>query len=441
MHIVIIGNGIAGITASRHIRKISDHHISVISSESDHFFSRTALMYIYMGHMKYEHTKPYEDWFWDKNKIELIRDHVTSVNRSKRELTLRSGGNIQYDKLILATGSKPNLPDWPGINLGGVQGLYSLQDLDLMDANTENIKQAVVVGGGLIGVEMAEMLHSRGIRVVFLVREKSFWNVVLPPEESTIINQHIQDHGIDLRLNTQLKEIRGTGSSVTSVITDQEEEIAADFVGITIGVLPNAELARQSGLEVSNGILVDDYLKTNDDHIYAIGDCAELRQPKPERRAIEPVWYTGRMMGETVAETLCNEPLAYDPGVWFNSAKFFNLEYQTYGTVPTIKKPGYQQFYWEQGNRCIRFVFQDDNQALSGVNTIGFRLDHRKLDQWIYEAYPIGEVINRLQEISFDPEFSKDYREEIRELFSSQFPDLTVKKLNKKRGILRRLFA
>ena len=123
--IVIIGNGIAGITAARHLRKLATDTITVISSETEHFFSRTALMYIYMGHLKYEHTKPYEDWFWKKNKIDLVKAHVTEVRTSSKELILNSGESISYDTLILATGSKSNRFGWPGQDAKGVQGLYS----------------------------------------------------------------------------------------------------------------------------------------------------------------------------------------------------------------------------------------------------------------------------------------------------------------------------
>jgi len=107
-HIVIIGNGVSGITTARHIRKLSDKKITVISAETDHFFSRTALMYIYMGHMKFENTKPYEDWFWEKNRIDLLRAYVQKINTAEKTLTLDNGTDLGYDKLVLAVGSKPN---------------------------------------------------------------------------------------------------------------------------------------------------------------------------------------------------------------------------------------------------------------------------------------------------------------------------------------------
>jgi NAD(P)H-nitrite reductase large subunit len=153
MNIIIIGNGISGITCARSIRKKnSDATITVISEESEHFYSRTALMYIYMGHMKYENTKPYEDWFWSKNRISLIKASVVSLDTAKKSIQLKDNGILFYDKLVLATGSIPNKFGCPGENLKGVQGLYSLQDLEKMDKNTSNITAAVIVGGGLIGI-------------------------------------------------------------------------------------------------------------------------------------------------------------------------------------------------------------------------------------------------------------------------------------------------
>ena len=182
-HIVIIGNGIAGVTAARHVRKLSDKRITIISAETDYFFSRTALMYVYMGHMNFEHTQPYENWFWEENRIELKRAYVKHVHPQDKKLTLDDGSQMGYDKLVLATGSIPNKFGWPGQDLEGVQGMVTRQDIELLEKNApdnETCKRAVIIGGGLIGVELAEMLHTRKIPVTFLVREKGFWSSVLP---------------------------------------------------------------------------------------------------------------------------------------------------------------------------------------------------------------------------------------------------------------------
>ena len=107
-HIVIIGNGISGVTAARHIRKNSDKKITIISAETKYFFSRTALMYVYMGHMKFDHLKPYEDSFWKKNRIELKEGRVDHIDFENTKLKFQNGDEMQYDKLILATGSLRN---------------------------------------------------------------------------------------------------------------------------------------------------------------------------------------------------------------------------------------------------------------------------------------------------------------------------------------------
>ena len=246
-HVVIIGNGIAGVTAARYIRKWSDFRITIISAETEHFFSRTALMYIYMGHMRYQDTKPYEDNFWEKNRIDLIQDRVTAIDAENQSLALQKGNAVQYDVLIVATGSKSRFFGWPGQDLKGVQGLYSIPDLEEMEAFTKDINRAVVVGGGLIGIEMVEMLHSRHIPVTFLVREVSYFNHLFPPEESAMINQEIRDHHIDFQLQTELKEALGDDAGrVRAVITSKGEEIPCQFLGLTTGVTPNIGVVEES---------------------------------------------------------------------------------------------------------------------------------------------------------------------------------------------------
>ncbi|MBF4986040.1 FAD-dependent oxidoreductase, partial [Nonlabens mediterrranea] len=241
-HIVIIGNGIAGITAARHIRKLSDKRITIISAESEFFFSRTALMYVYMGHMKFEHTQPYENDFWAKNRIELVHDYVHTVETDAKKVHLNSGRDIMYDKLILATGSISNKFGWPGQDLEGVQGLVSRQDLEQLEISAPNnkvCKRAVIIGGGLIGVELAEMMASRQIPVTFLIREKGFWSGVLPMPNADMISRHVKSHHIDLKEEEEMAEIIADDfGKVKAIITKKGQTIPCDFVGLCAGVRP-----------------------------------------------------------------------------------------------------------------------------------------------------------------------------------------------------------
>ncbi|GGD90011.1 NAD(P)/FAD-dependent oxidoreductase [Planktosalinus lacus] len=426
-HIVIIGNGIAGITAARHIRKLSDNKITVISGETDYFFSRTALMYIYMGHMNYEHTKPYEDWFWEKNRIELKKAWVSKVTPEENKLTFANGETMHYDQLIIASGSKYNKFGWPGQDLKGVQGLYSKQDLDLLEENAPNnevCKHAVIVGGGLIGIELAEMLSTRKIPVTFLVREHNFWDNVLPESDAILINNHIKEHHIDLRLGVNLKEILGdeNGRAHAVIVEETGEEIPCNLVGLTAGVTPNIDFLKDSGIELGKGVKVNRYLKTNIENIYAIGDCAEQQEPTGNRKPVEAVWYTGRMMGEVVAQTICGNNMPYKPGHWFNSAKFFDIEYQTYGWVFSKPNEGESHFHWhhEDGKKGITICYETQSRKFLGINTFGIRLRHEVLDRWLTEGKSVEDVVANLHQANFDPEFYKRYEKQIQQEFTTE---------------------
>ena len=427
-HIVIIGNGISGVTAARHVRKLSDKRITIISAETDYFFSRTALMYVYMGHMKFEHTQPYENWFWKKNRIDLVKGYVEKVNHQEKKIQLKNGKSIIYDKLVLAIGSKSNKFGWPGQDLEGVQGLYSKQDLDKLESfapNNDVCNRAVIVGGGLIGIELAEMLRSRDIAVTFLVRENSFWDGVLPSGESQMINEHILEHHIDLRLNTNLVEIiSDENGRAKAVTTDKGDTIECNIVGLTAGVSPNVDFLKDSGIELGRGIKVNRFLETNIRDIYAIGDCAEQHEAIGNRRPIEAVWYTGRMMGETVAQTLCGNKIEYKPGHWFNSAKFLDIEYQTYGWVFSNqgKKEYEKHFHWRHPKEkiCITVAYHTETMEFLGINTFGIRMRHEIFNRWLSENRNVNYVMEYLKDANFDPEFYSQYETDIVAKYNSE---------------------
>ncbi len=441
MKIVILGNGISGITAARHIRKRSDHEIIVVSDESDVFFSRTALMYVYMGHLRLRDLYPYESWFWVKNRIQCVRARIERIDFEAKTLIGTTGQRIEYDRLILALGSQSNKFGWPGQDLDGVHGLYHLQDLEAMERHSAfeagATRRAVVVGGGLIGVEMAEMFHSRRIPVTFLVRETDFWNIVLPPEEAAMVSRHLlDDHGIDLRLDTELREIVDNGQGKCgAVVTSRGETIDCGFVGLTIGVHPNIGFLKNTPLETARGILVDEYLETNLPGVYAVGDCAELRRPRPGRDAIEAVWYTGRRMGEAVARTLTGQRTPYDPGIWFNSAKFFDIEYQVYGDVPAVSPGDQATLYWEHPDdqKSIRLNYDASTGRILGFNLMGVRYRHEVCERWLRTGAHVEEVLQHLGLANFDPEFCPQHESELVDRYNQQTGKTL--RLRQKRGL------
>ena len=409
MHVVILGNGIAGVSAARHLRKRDPGvRITLVSGESDHHWSRPALMYIYMGHMRFRDTKPYEDHFWVRNRIERVRGWVDAVDTAGKALAFTDGRRLSYDALVLATGSVANRWGWPGQDLDRVHGMISLQDLVSLERMTPMLRHAVIVGGGLIGIELAEMLHSRHIPATLLVRESLYWDNVLPDREAAMVVRAIERAGIGLRLETQLAEIHDDGQGgAGGVTTDQGERIDCQFVGLTAGVRPNLSAVDGSGIRTRKGVVVDEQLRTNVRDVYAVGDCAEIERADGSV-LLEQVWYTGKAQGELVAGNVLGGDAAYVPGIWFNSAKFLDIEYQTYGTVLHDPDDTHTHLYWERedGRASLRLVHQGG--AFVGVNVMGMRLRHRVCEAWIREARSIDHVLAHLQDAAFDAELQRD---------------------------------
>ncbi len=414
MHLVILGNGITGATAALRARELDpDCRITLVSGESPFPFSRPALMYIHMGHMRFRETKLFEDRVWAEQRIDLVQDWATELDFKGRRVSLAKGEALEYDRLLLALGSKPNKFGWPGQDLGRVGGLYTLMDLERVYRATPVTKRVVVVGGGLIGIELAEMFHTHHVPVTLLVREDSYWSNVLPPEESAMVNRVIRDEGFDLRLGAELAEIHDDGTGNCGAVTTKDgERIECQFVGLTAGVSPNLDLVRESALETGRGILVDDGLETSIPGVFAAGDCAEIRRAEGERNLLQQVWYTGKAQGAVAAAGMVQAKGTYDPGIWFNSAKFLDLEYQTYGFfMPSME--GLESVYWEdpKGLRAVRIVHAGG--AVKGFNFMGVRARHRVCERWLAEGASLEHVVSHLSEAAFDPEFSRGFAEAV----------------------------
>ncbi|SET29487.1 NAD(P)/FAD-dependent oxidoreductase [Hymenobacter actinosclerus] len=442
MHLVIIGNGITGVTCALTARRLRpEARITLVSAESAHHFSRPALMYVYLGDLRYQDIKPYEDWFWAENRLELVHATATGLNAATKTVQLDNGPALSYDKLLLATGSRGRRGIWPGSELTGVQTFVTLPDLELMTRDTrQGVREAVIVGGGLIGVELAEMLAVKGIRVTMLIRDARYWGSVLPPEEAALVQHQLDAHHILTRYATGLEQIIGDANGrVRAVRTTDGRELPCQWLGLAIGVEPNLDLAKLGGLETDRGVLVDEHLQTSAPDVYAAGDCAQLRVVAQGEVAVEQLWYTGRQQGETVAHTLCGAaPRPYRRGQWFNSAKFFDLEYQTYGRVPAEPVTGELSFCWQHPTRAalLRINFRSDSLAVTGLNVLGLRQRHDTWAAWLQAGTPVTEVLANLGAANFDPEFFRQYEKIIVADFNQQFPQHAVQ-LRRRKGLFR----
>ncbi|MBT8296269.1 MAG: NAD(P)/FAD-dependent oxidoreductase, partial [Gramella sp.] len=159
--------------------------------------------------------------------------------------------------------------------------------------------------------------------------------------------------------------------------------------------------------------------------VYAIGDCAQQRSFIGLRKPVEAVWYTGRIMGGTLAQTLTGKRTAYTPGNWFNSAKFFDIEYQTYGWVWAEPREGEQHFHWKHKNenKAITVAYQTENRKFTGINTFGIRMRQEVFDRWLNENRSIDFVMEHLKEANFDPEFYDTHEKEIYRSFRSNLQE------------------
>ena len=187
--------------------------------------------------------------------------------------------------------------------------------------------------------------------------------------------------------------------------------------GLTAGVSPNLSALAGSGIPVGRGVLVDAGFRTSVPNIFAAGDCAEIVAPDGGRNRLEQLWYTGKMHGLVAGRNMAGGAESYDRGIWFNSAKFFDLEWHTYGQVPgalvqPTPGPG-RTLYWEHADRRHAFRLVMDQGAVIGVNALGIRFRHRTCERWIAEQRPAAYVLEHLQEAVFDPEFQRRHAADI----------------------------
>jgi NAD(P)H-nitrite reductase large subunit len=240
---------------------------------------------------------------------------------------------IAYDRLLIAVGSGAIHLDVPGVNLDGVVKLDHMEDAQRIVGLSKRARTAVVVGGGITALELAEGLASRKVKVHLLIRTARYWSNVLDQVESTIVDERLKEADISVHYSTQLGEVLGKRGRVAGIRTVDGREIACDLLAYGIGVRPRLNLATKAGINCERGILVDEHLRTNDSDVFAAGDVAQVFDPVSGRSVLDSLWAPARDQGRVAGMNMVGKNMAYLKPVPFNVTRLAGLTTTIIGQV------------------------------------------------------------------------------------------------------------
>ena len=423
MKYIIIGNGITGVTAAEVIRQRDERaEVTIISDESPYLYARTALMWVYMRQMNLRNTEPRERWWWDEQRLTLVQDRVTAIDTDARRLKLRDGKPMTYDRLLLATGGSANMFGWPGQDLDGVCNMCTLEDLGQLEAVRPRLERAVVVGGGLIGIELVEMMVHDKVPVTYLIREPWYWDLVLNEAEASLVHHRMRDHGVELILEDEIGSIEGDDQGrVRAVKTKKGKDLLCELVGFAVGVRSNIDLAQAAGIVCGRGILVDTSMATSAAGVFAAGDCSEIMRGDDLPNLAQKLWYTGIRQGRVAGQAMVGDQVSYDPGIPYNAAQFFFLDYLNVGWMKKAVFPlpeglageatadDLEEYYHEASGApdAVRISHLPGAGQVFGFSMLGSRWNSSVLMRWIEERRDLGWVLGHLDLAMYNEEFHR----------------------------------
>ncbi|MBU0923839.1 nitrite reductase large subunit NirB [bacterium] len=275
--LVVIGNGMSGLRTIEDLLEINKdkYEITIYGEEPHVNYNRIMLSYILSCEKTFEDTIINHQSWYEQNNITLNKgDKVISIDKNSKTIKSQSGKIESYDKLLIATGSKAFIPKTKGSQLENVIAFRTKADVDAIISTIRKDKTAVVVGGGLLGLEAAYGIAMHGIKTILVHRSGSILSQQLDSTGGRLLQKNLESYGIEFKLNTTIDEISGDGIVENVSFTDGVS-VESNLVVFATGIVPNTQIAKEAELYTNKGIIVDDFLKTNDDSIFAIGECVE----------------------------------------------------------------------------------------------------------------------------------------------------------------------
>ena len=331
---VIVGGGIAGLTAAQVIRRDDARgQITIVSAERHPTYSRPGLAYLLAGDIPTSQLFPWPEAELRGIKASFLHGKAAALDLTGRVVALEDGRRLAYDALLLATGATAVLPDIPGTQLKGVVTLDQLDDATRILGLARRGRRAVVVGGGITAVELAEGLAAHGVETHYLLRKDRYWGQVLDPEESRLVEQGLVRHGLRLHYRTNVVRVLGKNGQVKGVLTERGESMKCHIVGFAIGIQPKTGLADSAGLKVDRGILTDEYLRTSADGVYAAGDAAQVYDPGSDKYILDSLWWMAQDQGRIAGANMAGGNDAYLRDIPFNVTRIGGIITTIVGSV------------------------------------------------------------------------------------------------------------
>ena len=360
--IVIIGCGAAGISALNTLSKLGIKDVLVISSERP--YSKPLLLHYLSG--KIDRSRIFLDG------IKFIQDKVIEVKPNENTVLLKSGKEIKYDQLLIATGAYPIKPKIDGIDLKGVFFLNTLKDADEIMRYLRNVKKAVIIGAGFVGISAAVALRKRNIDVTIVELKDRVLPEALDKDFANIAKEILENNGVKVILGKSVSKIIGD-NSVKGVVVENEE-IKCDMVITSVGVRPNIEFLRNSGIEIRTGIVVNDKMQTNFKDIYAAGDCAETKDLITGEYTINAVWINASIQGRIAAYNIAGIERTYDGSIRINVIDIFGVPFVSIGYITDDFERLDNKIFYYKGDKIVGFQtigFEELKGALSIITQKG----------------------------------------------------------------------
>lgn len=393
---MIIGNGIAGTTAVEAIREVdAQGEIVVISDEDKRPYSRVALRQYVDGTLKPEQMFIRgEDFYRRHNVNAVLGNRVADLSVEKHSLTLASGQEIVYQKLLLATGARPQRPPIDGQDSEGVFVLNTWADADqIIDACSE-AKAAVVVGGGFIGTEAAEALHNRGVQCSIVEVADRILPRMLDDRASNRVLEAARQTGIDVYLCDKVVAFQSNsgkpGSGIRGVSLESGKELPCDMVILATGVAPRLDLARSAGIKTNLGILVDDRLQTSAADVYAAGDVVETNDVVHGDSRVNALWTTGLEQGRVAGHNMAGGDRTYPGSMAANSLPVFGVATASIGCT-SARDANDWEITSDSDRRYLKVVVRGDR--LVGAVLVGDTTLAGPLQALIREREPVTPLL------------------------------------------------